>query len=133
MRVAVKNLALSFRAQRLDNQDPDHMELYQVHADRPWGELLAAGLGAGFEVVAFGAEDTSDLASYRQVDLLTRPEDAEGMLRGAGLGGRISSTWSDLQNPFQRIRRELKMRCHHSGAGRRGGHRSRGGRRSGRR
>ena len=25
----MKNLALSFRAQRLDNQDPDHMELYQ--------------------------------------------------------------------------------------------------------
>ena len=48
------------------------MRVAVIGADRPWGELLAAGLGAGFEVVAFGAEDTSDLASYRQVDLLQR-------------------------------------------------------------
>ena len=41
-------------------------------ADRPWGALLAAELGAEFEVVAIGAEETSDLAGYRQVDLLQR-------------------------------------------------------------
>ena len=43
-----------------------------IGADRPWGALLAAELGAGFEVVALGAAETSDLASYRQVDLLQR-------------------------------------------------------------
>ena len=36
------------------------------------GALLAVGLGAGFEVVAIGAEETSDIAGYRQVDLLQR-------------------------------------------------------------
>ena len=46
------------------------MRVAVIGADRPWGALLAAGLGAGFEVVALGAEDTSDLAGYRQVDLL---------------------------------------------------------------
>ena len=48
------------------------MRVAVIGADRPWGALLAAGLGAGFEVVAIGAEDTSDLAGYRQVDLLQR-------------------------------------------------------------
>ena len=48
------------------------MRVAVIGADRPWGALLAAGLGAGFEVVALGAEDTSDLAGYRQVDLLQR-------------------------------------------------------------
>ena len=48
------------------------MRVAVIGADRPWGALLAAGLGAGFEVVALGAEDTSDPAGYRQVDLLQR-------------------------------------------------------------
>ncbi len=48
------------------------MRVAVIGADRPWGALLAAELGAGFEVVAFGVEETSDLANYRQVDLLQR-------------------------------------------------------------
>ena len=48
------------------------MRVAVIGADRPWGALLAAGLGAGFEVVALGAEETSDLANYRQGDLLQR-------------------------------------------------------------
>ena len=48
------------------------MRVAVIGADRPWGALLAAELGADFEVVALGAEETSDLASYRQVDLLQR-------------------------------------------------------------
>ena len=48
------------------------MRVAVIGADRPWGALLAAGLGADFEVVALGAEETSDLADYRQVDLLQR-------------------------------------------------------------
>ena len=48
------------------------MRVAVIGADRPWGALLAAELGAGFEVVAIGAEETSDLANYRQVDLLQR-------------------------------------------------------------
>ena len=48
------------------------MRVAIIGADRPWGALLAAELGAGFEVVAIGAEETSDLANYRQVDLLQR-------------------------------------------------------------
>lgn len=48
------------------------MRVAVIGADRPWGALLAAELGADFEVVAFGAEETSDLANYRQVDLLQR-------------------------------------------------------------
>ena len=48
------------------------MRVAVIGADRPWGALLAAELGAGFEVVAIGAEETSDLANYRQVDLLRR-------------------------------------------------------------
>ncbi len=43
-----------------------------IGADRPWGALLAAELGAEFEVMGLGAEDRSDLANYRQVDLLQR-------------------------------------------------------------
>ncbi len=48
------------------------MRVAVIGADRPWGALLAAGLGAEFEVVALGAEENSDLANYRQVDLLQR-------------------------------------------------------------
>ena len=48
------------------------MRVAVIGADRPWGALLAAELGAEFEVVALGAEETSDLAGYRQVDLLQR-------------------------------------------------------------
>ena len=48
------------------------MRVAVIGADRPWGALLAAGLGAEFEVVALGAEETSDLAGYRQIDLLQR-------------------------------------------------------------
>ena len=48
------------------------MRVAVIGADCPWGALLAAELGAGFEVVAIGAEETSDLANYRQVDLLQR-------------------------------------------------------------
>ncbi len=48
------------------------MRVAVIGADRPWGALLAAELGAEFEVVVFGAEETSDLAGYRQVDLLQR-------------------------------------------------------------
>ncbi|MYK39833.1 MAG: NAD(P)-dependent oxidoreductase [Gemmatimonadetes bacterium] len=48
------------------------MRVAVIGADRPWGALLAAELGAEFEVVAIGAEETSDLAGYRQVDLLQR-------------------------------------------------------------
>ena len=48
------------------------MRVAVVGADRPWGALLAAELGAEFEVVALGAEENSDLACYRQVDLLQR-------------------------------------------------------------
>ena len=48
------------------------MRVAVIGADRPWGVLLAAGLGEGFEVAALGAEETSDLAGYRQVDLLQR-------------------------------------------------------------
>ena len=48
------------------------MRVAVIGADRSWGALLAAGLSAEFEVVAFGAEETSDLADYRQVDLLQR-------------------------------------------------------------
>ena len=48
------------------------MRVAVIGADRPWGSLLAAELSAEFEVVAFGAEETSDLAGYRQVDLLQR-------------------------------------------------------------
>ena len=48
------------------------MRVAVIGADRPWGALLAAELGEGFEVVALGAEETSDLAGYWQVDLLQR-------------------------------------------------------------
>ena len=48
------------------------MRVAVIGADRPWGALLAAELGAGFEVVAIGAEETSDLTGYQQVDLLQR-------------------------------------------------------------
>ena len=48
------------------------MRVAVIGADRPWGTLLAAGLGADFEVAAFGTEETSDLAGYRQLDLLRR-------------------------------------------------------------
>ena len=48
------------------------MRVAVIGADRPWGALLAAELDEGFEVVALGAEETSDLANYRQVDLLQR-------------------------------------------------------------
>ena len=48
------------------------MRVAVICADRPWGALLAAGLGASCEVVVLGAEETSDLAGYRQVNLLQR-------------------------------------------------------------
>ena len=48
------------------------MRVAVIGADRPWGALLAVGLGADFEVVALDAAETSDLAGYRQVDLLQR-------------------------------------------------------------
>ena len=48
------------------------MRVAIIGADRPWGARLAAELGAEFEVVALGAAETSDLANYRQVDLLQR-------------------------------------------------------------
>ena len=48
------------------------MRVAVIGADRPWGALLAAELGAEFEVVALGVEETCDLVGYRQVDLLQR-------------------------------------------------------------
>ena len=48
------------------------MRVAVIGADCPWGALVAAGLGVNFEVVAIGAEETSDIAGYRQVDLLQR-------------------------------------------------------------
>lgn len=48
------------------------MRVAVIGTDRPWGALLAVGLGAEFEVVALGVEENSDLAGYRQVDLLQR-------------------------------------------------------------
>ena len=48
------------------------MNVVVIGADRPWGALLATGLGAGFEVVVIGSEDARDFAGYRQVDLLER-------------------------------------------------------------
>lgn len=48
------------------------MRVAIIGADRPWGARLAAELGAGFEVVVLGAAENSDLAGYRQVDLLQR-------------------------------------------------------------
>ncbi|MCY3667141.1 MAG: hypothetical protein OXH81_15865 [Gemmatimonadetes bacterium] len=48
------------------------MRVAVIGADRPWGALLAAELGAEFDVVAIGAAETSDLTGYRQVDLLQR-------------------------------------------------------------
>ena len=48
------------------------MRVAVIGADRPWGALLAAELDAEFEVVALGVEETSDLAGYRQLDLLQR-------------------------------------------------------------
>ena len=50
----------------------DAMRVAIIGADRPWGALLAAELSAEFEVVVLGTEETSDLAGYRQVDLLQR-------------------------------------------------------------
>ena len=48
------------------------MNVAVIGADRPWGALLATGLGAGFEVVAIGSEDVREVVGYRQVDLLGR-------------------------------------------------------------
>ena len=42
------------------------MNVLVIGADRPWGALLAAGLGAGFEVVAIGSE--VDLLERASVD-----------------------------------------------------------------
>lgn len=58
------------------------MRVAVIGADRPWGGLLAAGLGAGFEVAAIGAEETSTLDNYLQVDLLQR-EALDPALAGA--------------------------------------------------
>lgn len=66
------------------------MRVAIIGADRPWGTLLAAELGADFEVVALGAEETSDLVGYRQVDLLQREAldpalaDVEAIVHAAG-------------------------------------------------
>ena len=57
------------------------MRVAIIGADRPWGTLLAAELSAEFEIVALGAEDTSHLAGYRQVDLLQR-ESLDPVLTG---------------------------------------------------
>ncbi len=48
------------------------MRVAVIGADRSWGVLLAAELGEEFQVVALGMEENSDLAGYRQVDLLQR-------------------------------------------------------------
>ena len=58
------------------------MRVAVIGADRPWGALLAAGLGSGFEVAAIGGEETSGLAGYRQADLLQR-ESLDPALAGA--------------------------------------------------
>lgn len=57
------------------------MRVAVIGADRPWGALLVAELGAEFEMVVLGAEETSDLVGYRQVDLLQR-EALDPMLAG---------------------------------------------------
>ena len=57
------------------------MNVAVIGADRPWGALLADGLGAGFEVVAIGSEDAPGLDGYRQVDLLER-ESVDPVLGG---------------------------------------------------
>ena len=57
------------------------MNVAVIGADRPWGALLATGLGEGFEVVAIGSEDVRDLDGYRQVDLLER-ESVDPVLGG---------------------------------------------------
>ena len=57
------------------------MRVAVIGADRPWGAMLAAELGERFEVVALGAEEASDLANYRQVDLLQR-EAVDSVLPG---------------------------------------------------
>lgn len=62
------------------------MRVAIIGADRLWGALLAAELGAGLEVVALGAAETSDLAGYRQVDLLQR-EALDPVLRPSGSWG----------------------------------------------
>ena len=53
------------------------MRVAIIGADRPWGARLAAELGAGFEVVALGAADSSD----QQVNLLQR-EALDAVLAG---------------------------------------------------
>ena len=66
------------------------MRVAIIGADRPWGALLAAELSSEFEVVVLGAEETSDLANYRQVDLLQREaldpvlEGVEAIVHAAG-------------------------------------------------
>ena len=66
------------------------MRVAVIGADRPWGALLAAELGEEFEMVALGAEETSHLANYRQVDLLEREvldpvlEGVEAIVHAAG-------------------------------------------------
>ena len=59
------------------------MNVLVIGADRPWGALLAAGLGAGFEVVAIGSE----------VDLLER-ESVDPVL--AGVEAVVYAAASDL-------------------------------------
>ena len=58
------------------------MRVAVIGADRPWGALLAAGLGSGFEVAAIAGEEASGLAGYRQADLLRR-ESLDAALAGA--------------------------------------------------
>ena len=77
------------------------MRVAVIGADRPWGALLAAELGEGFEVVVLGAEENSDLANYRQVDLLQREEldsalaGVEAIVHAAG-GDPIGDDEQDL-------------------------------------
>ena len=69
------------------------MRVAIIGADRPWGARLAAELGAGLEVVALGAAESSDLVGYRQVDLLQREAlDAEL----AGVEAIVLAAGSDL-------------------------------------
>ena len=69
------------------------MRVAVIGADRPWGARLAAELGAGFEVVVLGAAESSDLAGYRQVDLLQR-EALDAAL--AGVEAIVLAAGSDL-------------------------------------
>ena len=76
------------------------MNVAVIGADRPWGALLATGLGAGFEVVAIGSEDARDFAGYRQVDLLQR-ELLDPVL--AGVEAVVYTAASDLTRDSEQV------------------------------